>query len=124
MGNGGDRLHFNGVHLLERVIENSRCVNGLKAKHLVIEMAHEQGLRGESVRLHIDIGSGDVAKEGGFAHIWVTTDKKCAGVRVDRRQSAQMLSNLFKVDERIPQALTDGRHTSECCPLELLALEE
>ena len=83
VGDGGDGLHLDGVHLLERVIEETGGVDGLKAKVPVIEMTDEETLGGEGVRLHVDVGAGDGAEEAGLADVGVTTDEKGAGVGVD-----------------------------------------
>ena len=124
MGNSGDRLHFNGVHLLQRVVENTGGIDGLEAQVLVIEVTNEQGLGGESIGLDIDIGAGDVFQEAGLSDVGVTADQKSAGVGVDRGQTTQMLANLLQVDKRIFQATTDGGHATERSALQLLTLEQ
>lgn len=58
MGQGGDGLHLNGVSVLEGVIKNSWGVNHLPPEVLVIHVAHEEGLGGEGVGLHINVGPG------------------------------------------------------------------
>ena len=124
MGNSSDRLHFNGVHLLQRVVQNTGSVDGLESQHLVVEVTDEQTLCGESVGLNVDIGAGDVLEETRLSNVGVTADEECAGVGVDGGQTAQMLANLLEVEERVLQALTDSGHATEGGALELLALEE
>ena len=48
---------FDGVHVLECVVQDTRRVNSLEAKHLVVEMSDVQTLCGESIGLHLDVGS-------------------------------------------------------------------
>jgi len=124
VGNSSDRLHFNGVHLLQRVVQNTGSVDGLESQHLVVEVTDEQTLCGESVGLNVDIGAGDVLEETRLSNVGVTADEECAGVGVDGGQTAQMLANLLEVEERVLQALTDSGHATEGGALELLALEE
>ena len=63
VSNSGDRLHFNGVHLLQRVVQNSGGINGLETEVFVIEMANEQTLSSESVGLNINVCAGNIAQE-------------------------------------------------------------
>lgn len=44
-----DGLHFNGVHLLERVVKDTRGVNDLPSEVLVVHVTNEQGFCGESI---------------------------------------------------------------------------
>lgn len=87
-------------------------------------MSHEQALGGESVWLDIDVGSSNTLQEAGFSDIGISADEKSSGVRVDRGKTAEMLSHLVEVEEWIFQSSTDCRHSTQCCALELLALEE
>ena len=83
MGDGGDGLHLDGVHLLERVIEQAGGVDGLKAKVPVVKMADEETLGRERVRLHVHVGAGDGAEEARLADVGVAADEKGTGVGVD-----------------------------------------
>jgi hypothetical protein len=51
----------------------------------------------ESIRLDRGIGAGDRANEGTLSNIWETGNEERACVRVDIRQSAQMLADLIEV---------------------------
>ena len=124
MGNSGDRLHFNGVHLLERVVQNSRGINGLETKVLVVEVTNEQTLGGESVGLNIDIRAGDVAQETRLSDVGVSTDQESTSVGVDGGETTQVLANLLQVHERVLETAGDGGHTTEGGLLKLLALEQ
>lgn len=124
VSDSSDGLHLNGVHLLKRVIENTWGIDGLEAEVLVIEVADEQGLGGESVWLNIDIGSGDTSQERGLSDVWITADQEGSGVWVYRWETSQMLADLIQVQERILKTLADGGHASKGGALELLALEE
>ena len=124
VSNGGDRLHFNSVHLLQRMVENSRRINGLEPQVFVVKVTDEQTLGGESIGLYIDIGTGDAAQKAGFPDIGVTANQQGTGVGVNRRQTAQVLTDLLQVDQGIFQTSADGGHTTQRSTLELLALEQ
>lgn len=124
MGNGSDTLHLDGVHLLERVVENTGGIDGLEAQILVVEVTDEEGLGGESVGLDVDVGPGDGTEETRLAHVRVSADEQGAGIGVDGRKTAEMLADLVEVEQRILEALRDGGHATEGSPLQLLALEQ
>ncbi|KAI6759202.1 hypothetical protein HG530_009882 [Fusarium avenaceum] len=124
MGNGGDTLHLDGVHLLKRMVQNTRGVNGLEAEILVVEVTDEQTLCGKGIRLDIDIGAGDALEETRLSNIGVTADKQCSGVGVDRWQTSEMLADLIEVHEWILESLEESGHATKSGPLELLALEQ
>ena len=44
MGNGCNRLHLNGVHLLEGVVKNSGGIDDLIPEILVVQVTNEQAL--------------------------------------------------------------------------------
>lgn len=124
MGNGSDTLHLDGVHLLERVVQDTGGIDGLEAQVLVVEVADEQGLGCEGIGLDIDVGAGDAAQEARLADIGVAADEQGAGVGVDGGQTAEMLANLVEIQQRVFKALDDGGHAAQAGLLELLALEE
>lgn len=124
MGNGGNGLHFDGVHLFKRVVQNTGGIDGLETQVLVVKVTDEQTLGGESIRLNVDVGTGDAAQEAGLSDVGVTADQEGAGVGVDRGQTTQMLTDLLKVDKGVLETLADGSHTTQGSALELLALEQ
>jgi hypothetical protein len=124
MGNGGNGLHFNGVHLLKRVVEDSGGINSLESQVLVVEMTNKQTLGRESVRLNIDIRAGDAAQKAGLSDIGISANQESAGIRVNRGQTTQVLPDLFEVNEGIFQTAADGSHATETGALQLLALEQ
>lgn len=124
MGDGGDGLHLDGVHFLQRVVENTRRINGLESQVLVIEMADKQTLGSESVGLHINVCAGDAAQEAGLSNVGVSTDQEGSCVWVDRGQTTQVLSHLLQIDKRVLETPADGSHTTKGSTFELLALEE
>lgn len=63
MSESSDTLHLDGVHLFERVVENSGSIDNLPSEVFVIHVSNEEGFRGESVGLNIDIGTGDLVDE-------------------------------------------------------------
>lgn len=124
MGNGGNRLHFNCVHLFKRMVQDTGSVDGLKSQHLVVKVTDEQTLGGEGVWLNVDVGTRNVLEETRLSDVGVTADEECSGVRIDGWETTKMLSDLFEVEKRILHALADGGHATESGSLELLALEE
>lgn len=122
MGEGRNGLHFNGVHLLERVVENTGGIDDLVTEVLVVEMADEQALGGESIGLDRGISAGDGAHERRLADVGEAGNEESAGGRVDIGQSGQMLADLVEVGERVFQTLDEGGHTTEGGSLQLLAL--
>jgi hypothetical protein len=124
VGNGGNRLHLNGVHLLQGVVENSGGVDSLESKVLVVEMSNVQGLGGESVRLNVDIGASDALEETGLSDVGVSTDQEGTGVGVNGRKTSQVLTDLLEVLKGTLKTLGDGGHTSQTSTLKLLALEK
>lgn len=124
VSNSGDRLHFNCVHLLERVVQNSGGINSLETEVFVIEMTDEQALSGEGVGLNIDVCAGDIAQEAGLSDVGVSTNQESTSVGVDRGQTTQVLADLLQVDEGVLQTTGDGCHATEGSALELFALEQ
>ena len=57
-------------------------------------MTDEETLGGEGVRLDFDVGARDFVDEGRFADVGKTRDQNGARVRIDRRQTRQMLTDL------------------------------
>jgi len=79
------------------MIENTGSIDSLESEVLVIKMSDEQTLRGESVRLNVDIGSGNTSQETGLSDIGITTDQEGSGIRIDRRETTQMLADLVEI---------------------------
>lgn len=90
-------LHLDRIHLLQRVVQNAGRIDHLPPQVLVIEMADEERLGGERVRLNVDIGPGDFVDERRFADVRVAADEERAGVGVDGGQTGDVLPDLFKV---------------------------
>jgi len=87
-------------------------------------MSNEKRLGRESIRLYVDICSGDVLEEAGLSYVWVPADKECSGVWIDCWKTSQMLTDLLQVKKRVFQAFADCGHATEGRSLEVLALEE
>lgn len=124
MGNGSNRLHLNSIHLLKRMIENTRCVDGLKSKVLVVEVSNKQTLGCESIGLNIDIRSCHALQKARLSDIGVSADEESSSVGVNGRKTTEMLAHLVEVEERILQSSANSRHTTQGCTLELFTLEE
>ena len=90
-------VHLDVVHLLEGVVEDTGGIDDLPAHVAVVEVTDEKRLRCEGVRLHVDVRAGDLVEERGLADVGVSADEKCSSVRVDGRETGEMLSDLFKV---------------------------
>ena len=116
----GDRLHLNGVHLLERVVQDPWSVDDLPSEVLVVHMTDKEGFGGESVRLNIDIRPGNLVDERTLSDVWVTTDQEGTGVGIDRGQTRNVLSDLLEVGEGVLLSLHDGSHTTESGLFQLL----
>lgn len=137
-----DGLHFNGVHLLERVVKNTRGINDLPSEVLVVHMTDEQGFGGESVlrrgcqqeviprimrktyRLNIYIGSGDLVDETGLSNVGITADQESPGVGIDSRQPRNVLPNLLQVRQGVLLPPHYSRHSTQSGLLQLLTSVE
>lgn len=111
MSQSGDTLHLNGVHLLQRVVQNTRRVDDLPSQVLVIQMTNEQRLGGEGVRLDIHVRAGDLVNEGRFADVGVSTDDEGSGIGVDGGETGDMLTDLLEVRKRVFLAAHDRSHS-------------
>ena len=67
------------------MVEDTGCVDGLEAQHLVIEVAYKQTLGRKSVRLNVDIRTTDAAEKAALANVRVAANQKCACVRINTR---------------------------------------
>jgi hypothetical protein len=64
MGQSSDGLHFDGVTLIESVVEYTGGVDDLPTRVLVVSVSHEQVLGGEGVGLHINLGVRHIVNKG------------------------------------------------------------
>mmetsp|Transcript_5471 Transcript_5471/g.9261 ORF Transcript_5471/g.9261 Transcript_5471/m.9261 type:complete len:659 (+) Transcript_5471:197-2173(+) len=120
----GDGLHFDGVPLIEGVVEDAGSVNDLPSGVLVVGVAHEETLGGEGVGLHVHVGIGHVVDEAGLADVRVAGEDEGALVGVDGGEARHVLSDLLEVAEGGLELLDERAHPSEGGPLELLAAVE
>lgn len=112
MSQSSDTLHLDGVHLLQRMVKNTRRVYDLPPKVFIVEVANKKRLGCESVWLNIDIGTSDLVDERGFSDIGISTDQKRPGVWIDGRKTGDVLANLLKVSKWVFLSAHDGSHTS------------
>lgn len=84
-------------------------------------MTDEKRLRGERIRLDIDICTGDLVKERRFADVGISTDEKSTSSGVDCGETRHVFANLFEELESLVLPLHDGSHAAESSTLELLA---
>lgn len=87
-------------------------------------MADVKTLSCEGVGLDLDICARDVLQERRLANVGETRDDKCAGIGVDRGETAQMLPDLLEVDKRVLEPLANCCHATQRGLLQLFALKE
>mmetsp|Transcript_1305 Transcript_1305/g.3751 ORF Transcript_1305/g.3751 Transcript_1305/m.3751 type:complete len:542 (-) Transcript_1305:698-2323(-) len=85
MSQGRDGLHFDGIALLEGMIEDAGSVNDLPTQVPVVTVTHEEGFGGECIGLHIDIGAGDLVHERRLADVGEAAHEEGAGVGIEGR---------------------------------------
>ena len=115
-----DSLHLDSVALIEWVVQNTWRVDYLPARVLVVAVTHEQVLGGEGIRLHINVGIGDIVDEGGLADVGEARHDQSSRVCVDRWQPAQMLSDFFQVAQTGLELFDQGARATQSCALQLL----
>ena len=90
----GNRLHFNCIHFLERMVEDTRRIDCLETEVFVVKVTNIQTLCGERVGLNIYIGAGDALEETRLSDVGVTADQERPRVGVNGGETAQMLADL------------------------------
>ena len=93
----------------------------LPSQVFVVGVSDIQTLGGEGIGLNLNISSGDLVNEAGLANIRKSCDEECPGIRVNSRQSRQMLTDLLQVLQALVLPPHDGGHPTQSCPLQLLA---
>lgn len=96
MDQGSDRLHFNGVSLVQGLVQKSWRVDDLPLDVVVISMPDIKRLGCEGIGLDIDIGVGNLVHEAGFTDIREASDEESSGVGIDAGHSGQMLSDFVQ----------------------------
>jgi hypothetical protein len=120
----GDRLHLDGVPLLEWVVKNPRSINDLPPEVPVVHVPHKEGLGSERVRLDVDVGAGHLVHKRGLSDVGVPSDQEGASVGVEGGEAGEVLPDLLEVGKGGLLALDDGAHAAEGSALELLAAVE
>ena len=110
MGERGDALHLDRVHVFQRVVEDPGRVDHLPAQVFVVQMADEERLGRECVRLHVDVRAGDLVDEGRLADVGVPADEERPGGGVDRGQSRDVLPDLLEIGQGVLLATHDRGH--------------
>lgn len=90
-------LHLNRIHILQRMIQNPRCVNNLPSHISIIQVSNEEGFGGESVGLDIDVCACNFVDERGFSDVGVSADEKSASGGVNGGETGDVLTDLFEV---------------------------
>lgn len=78
----------------------------------------------KGVGLNINIRPRDALQERRLPGVGETADDERPRVRVDGRETAEMLPDLVEVQQGLLQLLGEGGHAAEGGALQLLALEE
>lgn len=72
-------------------------INGLESKVFVVKVTDEQTLSSESIRLDVDIGSGDASQETRFSNIGVSADQQGSCGGINGGKTAKMLADLVEI---------------------------
>ena len=83
MRESSDTLHFDRVHFLKRVVEDTRSVDDLPSQVLVVEVTNEKRLGRKRVRLYVYVRTCDLVDEGRFSDVWIPADEQGPGVGVN-----------------------------------------
>lgn len=83
MSKGCDGLHFDGVSLVERVVEDTWSINDLPAGIFVVGVTNEEVLCRESIGLNINISIRDIVNEARLSDIGEACNNQCASIGVD-----------------------------------------
>ncbi len=59
----GDTLHLDGVHIVERMIQNARRINHLPSDITIVHVTDMQRFGRESVRLHFHVGASELMRQ-------------------------------------------------------------
>ena len=124
MSESSDGLHFDGVPVLQRVVQDAWCVHHLPAQVAVVQVTHKQRLCGEGVRLDLNVGPRDLVHEAGLADVGEPADEDGASVGVDGGEPGQVLPHLLQVLQALVLPLHDGAHPTQRRSLQLLAAVE
>mmetsp|Transcript_19940 Transcript_19940/g.46844 ORF Transcript_19940/g.46844 Transcript_19940/m.46844 type:complete len:562 (+) Transcript_19940:1393-3078(+) len=92
-----DGLHLYRVSLLEGVIEYPRRVDDLPPKVLVVRVSHEETLRRERVRLHVDVGPRDLVHERALPHVGQSAHQQRSRVGIQGGEAGHVLPDLLEV---------------------------
>jgi hypothetical protein len=92
-----DALHLDRIHLFQRVVKDPRRVDDLPSKVLVVQVPHKKRFCRERVRLDIDVRARDLVDKRRFTDVRIAAYEEGARVRVDRRQTRYVLSDLLEV---------------------------
>ena len=111
-------LHLDGIPLLERVVQDARCVDDLPPQVLVIGVPHEERLGGEGVGLHLDVCASYLVDETRLANVGEASYQDGPRVRVDGWKATEVLADLqFGVQLTILYVLLSdsaGIHNAAC----------
>jgi len=121
MGQGSDTAHFNDVAVLKGPIQNPGGINDLVPEILVISMTNKEGFGGESIRLDVNISSGDLVHKRTLANIRVTTNQDSTSVRIDGRKPSHVLPDLLEISQTRSDSLQNSAHTTKSSNLKTLA---
>ena len=124
MSQSSNGLHLNCVPLIQRSVQNSWRINALNSDIFEVGVTHIKVLGGERHRTDLHIGSGQFVDQTRFTDIRETKEQNGRQVGIDRRQSSNMLSDLFQIGQTWPDSFDRGTHSSKGSNLKLLASVE
>ena len=107
--------------MTRRTHKRTNTQTHLPPQIFVIHVADEERLRRESIRLHVDIRTGDVVHERRLADVGVPGENECPRVGVDGWKPAQVLAHLLQEAKVGFLALQQRCHTTQSGSFQLLA---
>ncbi|GIX61628.1 enoyl-CoA hydratase/carnithine racemase [Babesia caballi] len=118
---GGYGSHFDGVALVQGVVQQTGGVDDLPPEVVMVEVAHVEAFRGEAVGLHVHVGLADLVHEAGLAHVGVAGQQEGPGVWVYGGEPRHVLPDVLQVLEAAAQLLYHLGHAPQSGDLERFA---
>ena len=103
------------------MIQNSRSVDDLPTKILVVTVANEKRLGSECIRLHIHVTTGNLVHKATLSDVWEPAHQNSSSVGIEGRETRHVLANFFQIRETRFLALENGTHSSKSSAFEALA---
>mmetsp|Transcript_41582 Transcript_41582/g.104859 ORF Transcript_41582/g.104859 Transcript_41582/m.104859 type:complete len:257 (-) Transcript_41582:199-969(-) len=123
MGQSSNGLHFDHIAAVQSSTQQTRGINHLPLEVLVVHVTHKQTLCGERIRLYVNVGTRDRVNEATLADVRVTAEDESTRVRIDARQTREMLTYHLQVAQTGVLLLEQSTHATESGTLQLFAAE-